>query len=65
MEQIDDYEGYVLSDGKASLFRRELANVLFQGTAIIAWMYWYNQPIINRTQILSGDYVAYKMGLGK
>src|SRR5262245_3798225 len=65
MEQIDDYEGYVVSDGKASLFRRELANVLFRDTTIVAWMYWYNQPITNQTQILSGDYVAYKMGLGK
>jgi gamma-glutamylcyclotransferase (GGCT)/AIG2-like uncharacterized protein YtfP len=65
MEQIDDYEGYVVSEGATSLFRRELVNVLFQNTTVIAWTYWYNQPVTGRTRILSGDYVAYKMGLGK
>jgi gamma-glutamylcyclotransferase (GGCT)/AIG2-like uncharacterized protein YtfP len=65
MEQIDDYEGYVVSEGATSLFRRELATVSFQDTTIVAWMYWYNRPVGNATRILSGDFVAYKMGLGK
>jgi Uncharacterized conserved protein len=65
MEQIDDYEGYVVSDGAASLFRREPVYVWFQNTSVIAWIYWYNRPVTGNTRILSGDYVAYKMGLGK
>jgi gamma-glutamylcyclotransferase (GGCT)/AIG2-like uncharacterized protein YtfP len=48
-----------------ALFRREPVHVLFQNTTIMAWIYWYNGVITDQTQIKSGDYVAYKMGIGK
>lgn len=65
MEQLDDYEGLYFSNGEIPLFRRELVNVLFNNTTVIAWMYWYNRPITNQPRIESGDYVAYKMGIGR
>jgi len=65
IEQLDDYEGLYISNGEIPLFRREPVNVLFNNTTVIAWMYWYNRPITHQTRIESGDYVAYKMGLGK
>ena len=60
MRQLDDYEGVEIA-----LFRREPVHVLFQNTTVVAWIYWYNGAITDQTQIKSGDYVAYKMGLGK
>ena len=65
MEQLDDYEGLLVEPGGNPLFRRETVNVLFNNTTVIAWMYWYNREITNEHRIESGDYVAYKMGLGK
>jgi gamma-glutamylcyclotransferase (GGCT)/AIG2-like uncharacterized protein YtfP len=60
MSYLDDYEGVELS-----LFRRERVHVLFRNTTIIAWIYWYNGVVTDQTLIESGDYVAYKMGIGK
>jgi gamma-glutamylcyclotransferase (GGCT)/AIG2-like uncharacterized protein YtfP len=60
MSVLDDYEGVDIA-----LFRREPVHVLFQNTTIMAWIYWYNGVITDQTQIKSGDYVAYKMGIGK
>jgi len=65
MEQLDDYEGLLVEPGGIPLYRRELVNVLFKNTAVTSWMYWYNRPITNQPRIESGDYVAYKMRIGK
>jgi gamma-glutamylcyclotransferase (GGCT)/AIG2-like uncharacterized protein YtfP len=65
MEQLDDYEGLLVEAGEIPLFRREPVNVLFKNTTVIAWMYWYNRAITNEHRIESGDFVAYKMGIGK
>lgn len=65
MEQLDDYEGLLVEQGETPLFRREPVNVLFNNTTVIAWMYWYNRTITNEHSIESGDYVAYKLGIGK
>ena len=65
MEQLDDYEGLLVEPGGIPLFRREPVNVLFKNSTVISWMYWYNREITNQPRIESGDYVAYKMGLGK
>ena len=65
MEQLDDYVGLLVEPGGIPLFRREPVNVLFKNSTVIAWMYWYNRSITNEHRIESGDYVAYKMGLGK
>jgi gamma-glutamylcyclotransferase (GGCT)/AIG2-like uncharacterized protein YtfP len=62
---LDDYEGVAVPPGEIAAFRRELVNVLFRNTTIMAWIYWYNGTITNQTLIESGDYVAYKLGLGK
>jgi gamma-glutamylcyclotransferase (GGCT)/AIG2-like uncharacterized protein YtfP len=65
MEQLDDYEGLLVEPGGIPLYRREPVNVLFKNTTVIAWMYWYNRAITNAHRIESGDYVAYKMKIGK
>lgn len=65
MEVIDDYEGLIVEPGEIPLFRREPVHVLFRNTTVVAWMYWYNRAITNRPRIESGDFVAYKMGIGK
>ncbi|MBO9199213.1 MULTISPECIES: gamma-glutamylcyclotransferase family protein [Niastella] len=65
MEQLDDYEGLLVEPGGIPLFRREPVNVLFKNSTVIAWMYWYNRSITDEHRIDSGDYVAYKMGIGK
>lgn len=65
MEVIDDYEGLIVEPGEVPLFRREPMNILFKNTTVVAWMYWYNKQITNRPRIESGDFVAYKMGIGK
>lgn len=65
MEVIDDYEGLIVEPGEVPLFRREPVQVLFRNTTVVAWMYWYNTEITNRARIESGDFVAYKMGIGK
>ena len=65
MEVIDDYEGLIVEPGEVPLFRREPVHVLFRNTTVVAWMYWYNRPVTNRPRIDSGDFVAYKMKIGK
>ncbi|THU37201.1 gamma-glutamylcyclotransferase [Niastella caeni] len=65
MEQLDDYEGILVEPGETPLFRRELVNVLFRNTTVTAWMYWYNRLVTNQPSIESGDYVAYRLGIGK
>jgi gamma-glutamylcyclotransferase (GGCT)/AIG2-like uncharacterized protein YtfP len=65
MEQLDDYEGLLVEPGGIPLFRREPVNVLFKNSTVIAWMYWYNRSVTNGHRIESGDYVAYKMGIGR
>jgi gamma-glutamylcyclotransferase (GGCT)/AIG2-like uncharacterized protein YtfP len=65
MEQLDEYEGLLVESGETPLFRREQVNVLFKNTTVIAWMYWYNGAITNEHRIESGDYVAYRLGIGK
>jgi gamma-glutamylcyclotransferase (GGCT)/AIG2-like uncharacterized protein YtfP len=65
MEQLDDYEGLLVEPREIPLFRREPVNVLFKNTTVIAWMYWYNRAITSEHRIESGDFVAYKMGIGK
>jgi len=65
MAALDEYEGLMVEPGETPLYRRELAHVLFKNTTVVAWMYWYNREITNQHRIESGDYVAYKMGIGK
>lgn len=65
MEFLDEYEGLLVQPGEIPLYRRELVNVQFKNTTAIAWMYWYNGAITNEPRIESGDYVAYKMRIGK
>jgi gamma-glutamylcyclotransferase (GGCT)/AIG2-like uncharacterized protein YtfP len=65
MEQLDEYEGLLVEPGKTPLFRREQVDVLFKNTIVTSWMYWYNRAITSEQRIESGDFVAYKMGIGK
>lgn len=65
MKHLDDYEGLLVPPGEIPLFRREPVTVLFRNTTATAWMYWYNKEVTNQPRIESGDYIAYKMGIGK
>jgi gamma-glutamylcyclotransferase (GGCT)/AIG2-like uncharacterized protein YtfP len=65
MEQLDEYEGLLVEPVETPLFRRELVEVLFKNTIVTSWMYWYNRTITSEQRIESGDFVAYKMGIGK
>lgn len=65
MEQLDEYEGLLVEPGETPLFRRELVDVLFKNTIVTSWMYWYNRAITSEQRIESGDFVAYRMGIGR
>lgn len=65
MIALDDYEGLLVEPGEIPLFRREPEHILFQNSTVLAWVYWYNHALTNEPRIESGDYVAYKMGIGR
>jgi gamma-glutamylcyclotransferase (GGCT)/AIG2-like uncharacterized protein YtfP len=54
---LDRLEQYNPTDIKNSLFRREeVKAILDDGTEIMAWAYFYNQPLKNAKRIASGDW---------
>jgi gamma-glutamylcyclotransferase (GGCT)/AIG2-like uncharacterized protein YtfP len=55
MHMLDEYEGSYDQPGQPTLFKRELANVLYNDDAITAWIYWYNRPVSGLQWIRSGD----------
>ncbi len=61
MEQLDAYEG-IHSDPEDGAFpyKRELATVYTTANeTTTAWIYWYNEPIMNQPLIPSGDMLEY------
>lgn len=55
---LDDYEGFYKNDITASLFIRELTEVFLEdGDRLSAWVYLYNQNIVDAPQIISGDFL--------
>lgn len=53
--QLDDYEGLNVMPGEQSLYVRAVTQVDANGTALPAWVYWYNGSIENMETIDSGD----------
>lgn len=60
---LDDIEGYLPADPDHSLYRRERVPVSLPGGRVVeAWVYFYNAPLGQAPQILSGDYLAHVTG---
>lgn len=57
--QLDDYEGVLVEAGEVQLYRRELSEIWTGDDSVTAWMYWYNQDVSGRPEILSGDVIEY------
>jgi gamma-glutamylcyclotransferase (GGCT)/AIG2-like uncharacterized protein YtfP len=57
--QIDDYEGVYAEPGESPLYRRELAAIYLHNQETTAWIYWYNNDIIGKPVISSGDVLQY------
>lgn len=57
--QLDDYEGVNVESDEVQLYRRELSEIMTGDQKITAWMYWYNQDVSGRPEIVSGDVIAY------
>jgi gamma-glutamylcyclotransferase (GGCT)/AIG2-like uncharacterized protein YtfP len=57
---LDDIEGYTHSDPDRSLYLRKKVSVTLEdGSAIDAWVYFYNAPLGAAPRIDSGDYLAH------
>lgn len=57
--QLDDYEGVVVEQHESPLYRRELTDVVIEGTAMPAWIYWFNGDVSGKPEISSGDIIEY------
>lgn len=57
--QLDDYEGVLIEQGEVQLYRRELSEIVTANGNFAAWMYWYNQDVSGRPEIVSGDIIEY------
>lgn len=58
--QLDDYEGLNVMPGEAPLYRRELVEVIHNGSSLInAWIYWYNESTEDLPPIATGDIFIY------
>jgi len=55
---LDDYEGCASDSPRPHLYyRTRQAVVLDDGTAVTAWVYFYNHPVCESTLIRSGDFL--------
>ena len=61
MEQLDAYEGIHADPEDGALpYRRDLATVYITNEiTTTAWIYWFNEPILNHPIIPSGDVLEY------
>ena len=57
--QLDDYEGVTVEPGEAKLYKRELTTVYHNDESTMAWVYWYNSDVNNKTVVESGDILQY------
>lgn len=62
---LDDYEGFGPDQSYPNLFIRQLVTTEFAEGKLDCWVYLYNLPVTGLTQIISGDYLAYKNNIGK
>ncbi len=58
--QLDDYEGVKPDeDNPVPSFTRAVSTILIGDSTEKAWVYWYNQPVLNGNFIESGDILTY------
>jgi Uncharacterized conserved protein len=57
--QLDDYEGLHIEETETPLYRRSIVDVYFNNEIVPAWIYWYNQSIIGKPLVASGDVLQY------
>jgi gamma-glutamylcyclotransferase (GGCT)/AIG2-like uncharacterized protein YtfP len=57
--QLDDYEGTKPEPGEPQLYRRELAEVMYDNATTKAWVYWYNGDVSGKPLVISGDILLY------
>jgi gamma-glutamylcyclotransferase (GGCT)/AIG2-like uncharacterized protein YtfP len=57
---LDEIEGYRAAEPERSLYVRVLTDVVLdQGSAVQAWVYFYNAPLGRAQRISSGDYLEH------
>lgn len=57
---LDDIEGYRPDNPDSSLYSRQTTDVVLpDGTAALAWVYFYNAPLGRAPRIASGDYLGH------
>ena len=57
---LDDIEGYRSTEPRASLYTRQLTEVILEdGCVVDAWAYFYNAPVRGAARIDCGDYLEY------
>ena len=58
--QLDDYEGLNVMPGETPLYRREIVEILHNGSSRqTAWIYWYNDSIESLPAVETGDIFVY------
>lgn len=57
--QLDDYEGVAVEEDEVQLYRRETAEIFYNDTNVVAWIYWYNGDVSGKPVIASGDVLEY------
>jgi gamma-glutamylcyclotransferase (GGCT)/AIG2-like uncharacterized protein YtfP len=55
IEQLDAYEGVNPEEGEVPLYRRDLAEIFYDGQQTTAWIYWYTRNVDDQPLIGSGD----------
>ena len=56
---LDDYEGFGVDQEQPNLFVREQITATCNNQIVGCWIYLYNPPIVDLTEIPSGDYIDY------
>jgi gamma-glutamylcyclotransferase (GGCT)/AIG2-like uncharacterized protein YtfP len=57
---LDQYEGFDPEMPERSEYRRDLIAVqLPNGKEVMAWVYWYNLPVVGKRRIRNNDYLDY------
>lgn len=57
--QLDGYEGLSPEEGENSDYKREVAPVQCNNEAFSAWVYWFNNPVMDKPLIESGSVIEY------
>jgi gamma-glutamylcyclotransferase (GGCT)/AIG2-like uncharacterized protein YtfP len=58
--QLDDYEGLNVMPGETPLYRRELVEIIHNGSSLkYAWIYWYNESTDELPPVETGDIFVY------